>query len=80
MQQHFCTCSDLSCPLNPNNPDCKHRTCDRCTRKCLKAGEIPSCFFKDVHPDTSSQTDFSYAGFCRYLVDHTPDVSCDGEK
>lgn len=75
MHRHFCTCSDLTCPLNPNNPACRDKTCDRCIRKCLKAGEIPSCFFKDVHPDTSSQTDFTYAGFCRYLAHHSSDAS-----
>ncbi len=69
-QQHFCTCTDLRCPLNPNNPDGKQRSCDGCIRKCLKAGEIPACFFKDIHPDTSSWSDFSYAGFCRYLAQH----------
>lgn len=68
--KHFCSCTDLECPLNPNNPSCRHRTCDRCIRKCLKAGEIPSCFFKDVHTDTSGTTDYTYQGFADYLGKH----------
>jgi hypothetical protein len=64
---HFCTCTDRECPLNPNNSNCKHRSCDRCIRKCLKAGEIPSCFFKDIHADTSGNTDYTYRGFATYL-------------
>jgi hypothetical protein len=70
VNEHFCTCTDVSCPLNPNNPGSRHKTCDRCIRKCLKAGEIPSCFFKDIDADTSGQSDYSYAGFCRYLAEH----------
>lgn len=71
MEKHFCTCTDLRCPLNPNNPDCRQRNCDLCIQKCLKMKEVPSCFFKDIHSDTSSQTDYSYNGFCEYLARHT---------
>ncbi len=78
-RQHFCSCTDLKCPLNPSNPNCRQKTCDGCIRKCLKAGEIPACFFKDVHPDTSSWTDYSYAGFCRYLAVHSWDAPNSGE-
>lgn len=48
---HFCTCTDLECSLNLNSPGCRHGNCDRCVKKNLKAGEIPSCFFKAVHED-----------------------------
>ena len=41
----FCTCADYSCPLNPANHD---KGCDLCIQKCLKLGEIPSCFFNAV--------------------------------
>ena len=68
--KHFCSCTDSKCPLNPNNPNCRHRTCDRCIRKCLKAGEIPSCFFKDIHADTSGTSDYTYRGFADYLNEH----------
>jgi len=68
--EHFCTCTDLECPLNPNTPGCRHRTCDRCIRKCLKAGDIPSCFFKDIHADTSGNSDYTYRGFADYLNKH----------
>ncbi len=64
---HFCTCTDTKCPNNPNNPSAALDSCDRCVLKCLTAGEIPSCFFKAVHPDTSRVTDYSYEGFARYL-------------
>ena len=66
--QHFCTCTDRECPLNPNSPRCRQRTCDRCIRKCLKAGEIPSCFFRAVHADTSANNDWTYQGFARWLA------------
>ena len=72
MDKHFCTCTDMTCPFNPNSPTCKHRNCDLCIRKCLKQGEIPACFFKDIHADTSAQTDYTYAGFCAYHARHRP--------
>jgi hypothetical protein len=69
--EHFCTCTDLDCPLNPNSPRCRKRACDGCIRKCLKAGEIPSCFFKAVHADTSGNSDWTYQGFAAYLAAHS---------
>ncbi len=72
-ERHFCTCTDLDCPLNPNNPRARQSGCDRCIRKCLRAHEIPACFFEDVHPDTSAWDDYSYAGFCRFLSAHAGD-------
>lgn len=44
----FCTCGDLSCPFHPTNQD---RGCEPCIAKNLKAGEIPTCFFKSVDAD-----------------------------
>ena len=39
----FCTCTNLACPRHPS----RHRGgCTPCVRKCLEAGEIPSCFFR----------------------------------
>ena len=44
----FCTCGDLNCPNHPAN----HGSgCTLCIEKNLKAGEIPSCFFKKADPD-----------------------------
>ena len=44
----FCSCKDTECPLNPVNHD---KGCSLCVAKCLKEGEIPSCFFRAVkHP------------------------------
>lgn len=68
---HFCTCTDLTCPRNPRGPHAKHHSCDLCVRHCLRMGEVPACFFKAVHADTSSQTDYSYAGFAAYVDEHT---------
>ena len=69
---HFCTCTDLACPLNPNNPRNRERGrgCDACIRKCLALGEIPSCFFKAVAPWPDGWEDFTYAGFVRHFYLH----------
>ncbi len=60
----FCTCADRECPLNPVNHD---RGCDFCVAKCLKAGEIPSCFFHKVSDDLKGHTDWTYAGFAKLV-------------
>lgn len=44
----FCTCSDLTCPNHPANSE---NGCTACIEKNLKAGEIPTCFFKNEAPD-----------------------------
>lgn len=59
-QDHFCTCTDKACPLHPTNHD---KGCDPCIRKNLKAGEIPSCFFRLVSEDTSELTEYTLASF-----------------
>lgn len=64
MEEHFCTCTDKACPNHPRNQE---GGCDLCIKKCLKLGEIPSCFFKDVSSDTSSVKDYSYQGFSAFL-------------
>jgi hypothetical protein len=64
---HFCACGDSACPLNPRNHD---KGCDLCIRKCLGAGEIPSCFFLAVSPDLSGRTDYSYRGFADHVIAH----------
>ena len=70
-EEHFCTCMRTwSAAFNPNSPGCRHRTCDRCIKKCLKAGEVPSCFFKAVHEDTSGNEDWTYQGFADWLAAH----------
>ena len=46
--RHFCTCKDLACPCNPNNPKNLAKGglgCDACIRKNLARGEVPSCMF-----------------------------------
>ncbi|MFR2589791.1 MAG: DUF6485 family protein [Ruthenibacterium lactatiformans] len=47
MNVAFCTCRDTKCPLNPVNHD---RGCTPCIGKCLREGELPSCFFNAVAP------------------------------
>lgn len=68
MDNHFCTCTDTQCPFNPNNQTNKQKNCNLCIQKCLKQGEIPACFFKEIHADTSAQTDYTYQGFCSYYA------------
>ena len=65
---HFCTCDDVECPLNPNNPKSRElaRGCDGCIRKNLALGEIPSCFFNKVGPTDEDWDDYSIAGFVRH--------------
>ena len=55
----FCTCKDKKCPLNPVNHD---KGCTFCIAKCLKDGEIPSCFFVAV-AGHSNQGSYTYADF-----------------
>lgn len=66
--KHFCTCDDLSCALNPNNPDSQIINCDPCIRKNLKAGEIPSCFFLLVQDDLTGVEDFTIDGFVAFYL------------
>ena len=70
-KEHFCTCGDVSCPLNPNTPRNRERGrgCDACIRKNLALGEIPSCFFKKVG-SIEDWDDFSVAGFVRFYQEH----------
>lgn len=68
---HFCPCTDLTCPRNPHSHRAKRHTCDLCIRHCLRVGEVPACFFKAVNADNSAQTDYSYAGFAAYVREHT---------
>ena len=63
----FCTCKDHACPLNPHNHD---KGCTLCVEKCLKLGEIPSCFFKHVDEDISGNADFTLGGFVRFYEAH----------
>ena len=64
----FCTCKDHACPLNPHNHD---KGCTLCVEKCLKLGEIPSCFFKLVDEDISGHADFTLGGFVRFYETHS---------
>ena len=41
-----------------------------CVEKCLKLGEIPSCFFKLVDEDISGHADFTLGGFVRFYEAH----------
>jgi Domain of unknown function (DUF6485) len=72
MKAHFCTCDDLDCGLNPNNPKNQELNlgCDPCIRKNLKAGEIPSCFFDLVSDDQAGVEDFSMGGFVEFYQKH----------
>ena len=65
--KHFCNCPELSCKLHPSN---HAQGCDPCIQKNLKAGEIPSCFFRMVHDDISQWNDFSVDGFAQFYAEH----------
>ena len=62
-----CTCRDTACPNHPTNHS---EGCDRCIRKCQTQGEIPSCFFRQVHDDLTGVTDFTFEGFARFVEAH----------
>ncbi len=64
MKEHFCSCTDTACPNHPVNHE---GGCDLCIKKCLRHGEIPSCFFKDINTNTSKVKDYSYKGFANFL-------------
>ena len=68
-KSHFCTCGDLACPHNPNNPKNADKPgfgCDACIRKNLACGEVPTCIFKNVG-DTEGWNDWSVEGFARFV-------------
>ena len=55
----LCSCTDTACPLHPTNHT---KGCTPCIAKCLKQGEIPSCFFRAIdHPKPTK--DWHYADF-----------------
>lgn len=62
----FCTCENTECRLHPKN---HNYGCDRCIKKNLNNGEIPTCFFKMVDNDISSVRDFTVNGFVRHVED-----------
>lgn len=68
MPADFCTCQDKKCPLNPANHD---KGCTPCVAKCLREGELPSCFFNAVAPYRGPDADYSYEGFARLLLERT---------
>ena len=61
----FCTCADYSCPLNPANHD---KGCDLCIQKCLKLGEIPSCFFNAIGGG-DRPAGYSYRHFAGFVAE-----------
>lgn len=82
--KHFCTCDDLTCVLNPNNPNTQIQSCDPCIRKNIKAGEIPSCFFFLVKEDLTGVEDFSIDGFVNLYLKNKQEINqrtnCNDEK
>ena len=61
----FCTCKDTKCPLNPVNHD---KGCSLCIAKCLKLGEIPSCFFNAVDPKMGNRQGYTYEDFAKLVL------------
>lgn len=75
--KHFCTCTDTKCKLNPHNHS---HGCDLCIKKCLKEGEIPSCFFKAINDDISNTDDFTYKGFSDFVLKYEKNNCANIEK
>ena len=67
---HFCTCTDHACPFNPHNPENDGKGCDLCITKCLKRGEIPSCFFKAVSAEKKPENGYTYRDFAKFVTEH----------
>lgn len=65
---HFCTCGDHKCPFNPHNPENGGKGCDLCIKKCLKNGEIPSCFFQDVDSGGKPEGGYTYRDFADFVI------------
>ena len=68
---HFCSCGDIRCPHNLNNPKNLARGlgCDACIRKNLALGEVPTCIFKNLG-SIEGWDDFSVEGFARFVAGH----------
>lgn len=62
----FCSCNDYKCPFNPKN---HNNGCTSCIAKCLKAHEIPSCFFNDIGKTTSTKSDYTFYSFAKKVID-----------
>lgn len=62
-RKHFCTCPNLTCKLNPNNPNSHSKSCDPCMQSNLKLGEIPRCMFKLINDDISEIKEFTIENF-----------------
>ena len=65
---HFCTCTDHGCPFNPHNAEGGGKGCDLCITKCLKHGEIPSCFFKAVDSQKKPEGGYTYRHFAEFVI------------
>lgn len=65
--KEFCSCTDLNCPNHPTN---HAKGCNLCILKCLKLGEIPSCFFNDISKEKPENGDYSYKGFANFILKH----------
>lgn len=60
----FCTCGDYKCPNNPVNNE---KGCTLCVLKCLKANEIPTCFFKKLSEERPENEDYTFKGFAKFV-------------
>lgn len=65
---HFCTCADHACARNPHNPKNWSKGCDLCIQKCLRHGEIPSCFFNAVGGGKKPEGGYTYRGFAEFVL------------
>ncbi len=65
--EHFCTCPDKACKLNPVNHD---KGCDPCVKNNLNTNSIPRCFFLAVGDDISGIKDFTVDDFVMHYHRH----------
>lgn len=67
---HFCSCGDHKCPFNPHNPANEGKGCDLCVAKCLKRGEIPSCFFHAAGEGRRPEGGYTYRDFANFILEN----------
>ncbi|WP_294625039.1 DUF6485 family protein [uncultured Bilophila sp.] len=61
---HFCSCTDLACPLHP----AKHgKGCAPCIQKNLRLKEIPNCF-SDLAEGLTDRSGDSFTEFANGVL------------
>jgi len=69
MEKHFCTCLVMDCPNNPNNPECKIKSCDACMQKIIEMGEVPACVWLNMKEGIKSTSQWSMVNFSKAVLE-----------